>query len=117
MRMEGAAFLNCRGIQCPFESICRNRDSYTDRRYGCETQDFIVAEAKKVRRVEPVSPPVYDHLDINPAAVLSEKGRSKLQLIKQIRNETGADLKTCKDALEYANWELPRARDYIKYGW
>ena len=76
MRMEGAAFLNCRGIQCPFESICRNRDSYTDRRHGCETQDFIVAEAKKIRQVEPVSPPAYDYLDINPAAVLSEKGMS-----------------------------------------
>lgn len=42
---------------------------------------------------------------------------SKLQKVKWIRDKTGADLKTCKDALEYANWELPRALDYIKYGW
>ncbi len=49
--------------------------------------------------------------------IISGQGKSRLQLVKQLREETGADLKTCKDALEYANWEFLRALDYIKYGW
>ena len=108
MRMEGYAVQHCRAIRCPFESICRDRDFRTDRSNGCETQNFIITEAQKlkVNALTPVS-----------GAVVSEEGMSKIQKIKVLRNETGADLKTCKDALDYANWELPRARDYIKYGW
>lgn len=46
-----------------------------------------------------------------------EEGLSKIQKLKILRDETGEDLKTCHDALEYSHWELPGARDYIKYGW
>lgn len=108
MRMEGYEVQHCRAIRCPFESICRDRDFRTDRSNGCETQNFIITEAQKlkVNELTPVA-----------GAVISEEGMSKIQKIKVLRNETGADLKTCKDALDYANWELPRARDYIKYGW
>lgn len=108
MRMEGYTVQHCMAIRCPFESICRDRDFRTDRSNGCETQNFIITEAQKlkVNELTPVA-----------GAVISEEGMSKIQKIKVLRNETGADLKTCKDALDYANWELPRARDYIKYGW
>lgn len=108
MRMEGYAVQHCRAIRCPFESICRDRDFRTDRSNGCETQNFIITEAQKLK-VNELTP-------VN-GAVISEEGMSKIQKIKVLRNETGADLKTCKDALEYANWELPCALDYIKYGW
>lgn len=108
MRMEGYEIQHCRAIRCPFESICRNRDFRTDRSNGCETQNFIITEARKLKLNEltPVA-----------GAVISEEGMSKIEKIKILRNETGLDLKTCKDALDYANWELPRARDYVKYGW
>lgn len=108
MRMEGYEVQHCRAIQCPFESVCRDRDFRTDRSNGCETQNFIVMEAQKLKLNE---------LTPIAGAVISEEGMSKIQKLKVLRTDTGADLKTCKDAMEYANWELPRARDYIKYGW
>ena len=106
MRMEGYEVQHCRAIRCPFESICRNRDFHTDRSSGCETQDYIISQAKNM------TPTGYVYQPEKPPT-----GMSKIQMVKHLRNETGADLKTCKDALEYANWELPRALDYIKYGW
>lgn len=109
MRIEGYEVQHCRAIRCPFESICRNRDFQTDRSNGCETQNFIITEAKKMEPTNFVYTP--------GPVIISGQGKSRIQLVKQLREETGADLKTCKDALEYANWELPRAMDYIKYGW
>lgn len=47
----------------------------------------------------------------------AQEEMSKIQKLKILHDETGEDLKACHDALEYAGWELPRARDYIKYGW
>ena len=89
--------MNCHESRCPFESICRNRDSYTDRSNGCATQEFIVNEAQKV--------------------VLLGQRKPKIYLVKQLREETGANLKTCVDALEYSGGDMIKARDYIKYGW
>ena len=37
--------MNCHEMRCPFESICRHRDAYTDRSEGCATQKFIVDKA------------------------------------------------------------------------
>ena len=108
MRMEGYAVQHCRAIRCPFESTCRDRDFRTDRSNGCETQNFIITEAQKLKTTNVVEPTYTG---------VSERGMTKIQMLKILRNETGADLKTCEDALDYANWELPRARDYIKYGW
>lgn len=100
---------NCRAIRCPFESICRNADFYTDRRSGCDTQKFIVSEAKMLTQSEcaPVA----------TGAVISEDGMTKIQKLKLLRQETGADLRTCKDALEYSGWDLIGAKSYIGYGW
>ena len=39
--------MTCRAIRCPFESICRNADGYTDRSHGCDTQNYIISEARK----------------------------------------------------------------------
>lgn len=108
MRMEGYEVQHCRAIRCPFESICRDRDFRTDRSNGCETQNFIIKEAQKLRPT---------NVAIAAGVEVSEQVMTRIQMVKFLRNETGADLKTCKDALEYANWELPRALDYIKYGW
>lgn len=117
MRIEEASFPNCRGIQCPFEAICRNRDRYTDRRNGCETQDYIVAEAKKLRRPNTTAVAPAESLGVRPEKVLSEQGLSKIQLIKQLRDETGASLKTCVDALNYSGYDIIGAKSYIQYGW
>ena len=89
--------MNCHESRCPFESICRHRDAYTDRSNGCTTQEFIVNEAQKV--------------------VLLGQRKPKIYLVKQLREETGASLKTCVDALEYSGGDMIKARDYIKYGW
>lgn len=101
-------FQNCRGVRCPFEPICRNSDTHSDRSNGCETRDFIVVEAQKLMPTGYIYTPVQE---------APETGLSKLQKVKILRSETGSDLKTCVDALDYADGDLPRARDYIKYGW
>ena len=48
---------------------------------------------------------------------LSNQRKPKIYLVKQLREETGANLKTCVDALEYSGGDMIKARDYIKYGW
>lgn len=45
------------------------------------------------------------------------RNMSKLQQVKWLKDETGADLKTCLDAVNYAGGDLIRAKDYITYGW
>lgn len=88
--------MNCHEIRCPFESICRNRDIYTDRTMGCTTREFIIGEAQKV--------------------AFSTHGMSKIQMVKVLRDETGASLRTCLDALERGG-DLVKAKDYILHGW
>lgn len=100
---------NCRAIRCPFESICRNADFYTDRRSGCDTQRFILSEAKMLMQTE--------RAPVATGAVISEAGMTKIQMIKQLRQETGVDLRTAKDALDYSGWDLIGAKSYIQYGW
>lgn len=100
---------NCRIIRCPFESICRNADFYTDRRSGCDTQKFILSEAKMLTQTE-CAPAA-------TGAVISEAGMTKIQMLKQLRQETGVDIRTAKDALEYSGWDLIGAKSYIRYGW
>lgn len=78
MRMEGYAVQHCSAIRCPFESICRNRDFHTDRSNGCETQNFIITEAKKM---EP-TPFVYTPGPM----IISGQGKSRIQLVKQLRD-------------------------------
>lgn len=89
--------MNFHEMRCPFESICRHRDAYTDRSEGCATQKFIVDKAMTLE--------------------LSNQRKPKIYLVKQLREETGANLKTCVDALEYSGGDMIKARDYIKYGW
>lgn len=89
--------MNCHESRCPFEPICRNRDAYTDRSDGCATQKFIVAKATTLESLSQRKPKIY--------------------MVKQLREETGANLKTCVDALEYSGGDMIKARDYIKYGW
>lgn len=100
---------NCRAIRCPFESICRNADFYTDRHIGCDTQKFILSEAKMLMKSE--------HIPVVTGAVISEAGMTKIQMLKQLRQETGVDLRTAKDALEYSGWDMIGAKSYIQYGW
>lgn len=50
-------------------------------------------------------------------AVISEAGMTKIQMLKQLRQETGVDLRTAKDALEYSGWDMIGAKSYIQYGW
>jgi len=42
---------------------------------------------------------------------------SKIQKVKWLRDNTGADLKTCVDAINYGNGDLIRAKSYIDHGW
>ena len=109
MRMEGYSIMTCRAIRCPFESICRNADGYTDRSHGCDTQNYIISEAKvlRPRQITPVA----------TGAVISEAGMSKLQMIKQLRMEAGVSLREAKDALDYSGWDMNGAKSYIEFGW
>lgn len=100
---------NCRAVRCPFESICRNSDFYTDRSGGCDTQRFIISEAKMLMQNE-ITP-------VTPGAVISESGMSKIQKVKQLRQETGVSLRTAKDALDYSGWDIDGAKSYIEFGW
>lgn len=108
LTMEGYKIQHCRAVQCPFETICRESDWYTDRSNGCNTQNFIISEASKLKQSEltPVA-----------GAVISDEGMTKIQKITQLRQETGVGLITAKNALEYSGWDLIGARSYIKYGW
>lgn len=108
MRMEGYAVQHCRAIRCPFESICRNRDFHTDRSHGCETQNYIINEAQKLKPVDEVSV---------TEPIISDAGMTKIRMLKLLREKTGVDLKTAKDALEYSGWDLIGAQSYLKYGW
>lgn len=42
---------------------------------------------------------------------------SKIKKVKWLRDNTGADLKTCVDAIDYGNGDLIRAKSYIDHGW
>lgn len=109
MQNGSREFRNCRAIRCPFESICRNSDFYTDRSSGCDAQKFILSEARMLMQTECIP--------VATGAVISEAGMTKIQKIKHLRQETGVDLRTAKDALEYSGWDLIGAKSYIRYGW
>jgi len=56
-------------------------------------------------------------MEVTDQEVVAEQGLTKIRNLKLLCDETGKSLKECYDAMEYAGWELPRARDYLKYGW
>lgn len=42
---------------------------------------------------------------------------SKLQKVKWLRDATGANLRTCVDAINYSSGDLVLAKSYIDHGW
>lgn len=108
IRMEGYEVLHCMAIRCPFESICRDADWCTDRSNGCATQNYIIAEAQKLKPSE-LTPVV--------GSVISGPGTAKIVKIKQLRAETGVSLIEAKDALDRCGYDLESAKRCIEHGW
>ena len=48
---------------------------------------------------------------------INNKKQTKIEKIKQLRQETGVSLREIKDALDYSGWDMIGAKNYIQYGW
>lgn len=88
---------NCHTICCEFQDVCKYADIYTDRSYGCTTRDLILANAAKTLGAS------------SPLAM------TKIQMLKQLRADTGCSLRDGYDALERSGYNMNMAREYLSH--
>ena len=91
----------CNDLNCPFTPFCKEYDFFMDRGQECSIQRQIVEGAKMVERYWRIEE-------------ISNKNHSKIQVVKQIRDATGAGLRMCVDAYDYAGGDLPIAVAYVR---